>query len=128
MVLACPAITPAKKLAMEQRIGYRHSMDWWAVEGNAAAAKSFRMAGTGATPQSAQQEALADYTHGIATICGQQRLLYFDLGGYHNLMDDTDYQKIIQGINDNTIRDASRITPIDMGYDCLLYTSDAADD
>ena len=99
---------------MENDIGYRHTTDWWNQPGNAKQAKNY----TTANKQMAQTPAhnTTTHTHGMANAGGVNREVYFDLGGYYNLMDDKDYHTIERMIMNGTLSDTTLITPEQMGY------------
>ena len=135
-VLMCPALTEAKRAAMEKHIGYRHSIQWWSVEENRNKAKAFRItdhANPVAAPAPAPTPASAPapepglmmrqhgqpnspYAHGVATLMGLEVDAYFDLGGIRILLSDDNYVGIEQAVRNGKLPNTELITPAELGY------------
>ena len=101
---------------MKEQIGYEHTFQYYYNVNNVAKVKNYVAAG--AAPQSMQANAQLDerYTHGIATIGPITRPMYFDLGGIFDLMDDAEYEQIVQLILAGELPGARIPTPTDLGY------------
>ena len=57
------------------------------------------------------------YTHGWASVCGRMRMVYFDLGGHHNLMDEDEYWRIVEDVRTGKLKDTVLTTALDLGHD-----------
>ena len=118
-ILQCPHLTTVKIADMKAKFGYEHTFQYWHNVNNVARVNNYLR--TEPLPQDMQQAGLdPEYTHGTAVIGLQQicderqqwnlRPLYFDLGGYFNLMDDTDYAHIADLIQGGHIPKAQLLT------------------
>ena len=108
---------------MEQGIGYRHDLKWWARPENAKRAKEFRMVTrtTANQPKGnyAQTPSVDDdrkHTHGDADVYGLERRVYFDLGGYYDLVDEEAYAYLADKINTGAATTARLVSAVDLGY------------
>lgn len=96
-VLACPLITPVRQSQMEQKIGYRHTLNWWKSTTNQAKVTKYR-----ARPdqQWSMRVPLAT-SHGVATFAGRQVDAVYDLGGCYTLASDVHWNDICADIAAN---------------------------
>ena len=56
------------------------------------------------------------YAHGVATLLGMKVDAYFDLGGIRILLNDDNYQPILQAINEGRLKDTCVVTPSELGF------------
>ena len=119
-ILQCPELTPARQTAMGKLFGYMHEFNYFHNINNLASVKNYLSENPQPTQppklQAAQRAANFNFTHGKGQVGPVIREIYFDLGGFYNLIDDSCWEVLKEMIATGKLKGARIVTPEEMGY------------
>ena len=114
-VLECEHLSQEKIDKLTESCEYENIFRWWSGAANIIKARKCIFGD--AKPQHMQSSsATYKYAHGKANVGPIQRPVYFDLGGEYDLLDDLQYDEIIDAIRKGEAKGAEVITPEQLGH------------